>query len=55
MHDKLKILLDKINLDENNYSYFNDGILNKVLINKDAKKSCFMITLEKMKEMLNYI
>jgi len=46
MHDKLKILLDKINLDEKYYSYFIDGKLEKVIINKEAKKSCFVLSLK---------
>ena len=46
MHDKLEILLNKIDLDKEFYSYFYDGKLNKVVINKDLGKSCFKISLK---------
>ena len=46
MHDKLKILLDKIELDDNMYSYFNEGRLEKVILNKEMKKTCFVLSLE---------
>src|SRR5574344_3054976 len=45
MHDKLKVLLDKINLESNYYDYFNNGTLNKVVINKTNKSWCFKIAL----------
>ena len=48
MHDKLKVLLDKINLSEDKYKYFLDGKLDKVVINKSNKKSCFKLSLVNM-------
>ncbi len=45
MHDKLKLLLDKINFDSNLYSYFTDGKLDKVIINKEKAKACFIISI----------
>ena len=46
MHDKLKLLLDKIGLENEFYSYFNNGKLEKVLLNKQEKKSCFVISID---------
>ena len=39
MDDKIKILLDKINIDENSYQYFSDAKIVKIKINqkKDRK------------------
>ena len=45
MHDKLEILLNKIDLNKEFYSYFYDGKLDKVVINKDLGRSCFKISL----------
>ena len=33
MDDKIKILLDKINMDETSYPYFSDAKLTKIKIN----------------------
>ena len=46
MHDKLKLLLDKIGLESEFYSYFNNGKLEKVILNKQEKKSCFVISVD---------
>ena len=35
MNDKLKILLNQIGLNEKNYSFFNDGSLDKIVGNKN--------------------
>ena len=43
MNDKLKILLDKINLEEEYYKYFLNGALNKIIINKKDKSWDFKI------------
>ena len=45
MQDKLQILLNKIGFEEY-FSYFNGGNLDKILLNKSEKKSCFMLSLE---------
>ena len=45
MHDKLKILLDKINLKEEFYEYLKDGKLEKVILNKELKKISFILNL----------
>ena len=54
MHDKLKKLLEKINLDEEYYSYFNNGVLEKIIINKTLKKWCFKLTLDSTLEVEIY-
>ncbi|MDD3048624.1 MAG: PolC-type DNA polymerase III [Bacilli bacterium] len=46
MHDKVKILLDKIKLEEQYYSFFNDSKLKKLYINEDSKKWSFLIEIE---------
>lgn len=46
MNDKLKILLEQINIDKNNYSYFN-GSLDKIVGNKNKDSYKFYITLDK--------
>ncbi|MBQ6282678.1 MAG: PolC-type DNA polymerase III [Bacilli bacterium] len=45
MQDKLQILLNKIGFEEYS-SYFNGGKLNKILLNKNEGRSCFLITVE---------
>ncbi len=37
MEDKIKILLDKLNIDKDFYQYFNDAIISKVLVTPDNK------------------
>lgn len=46
MHDKLKLLLDKINLEEELHSYFIDGKLEKLKINKTKKEWNFIVELK---------
>ena len=46
MNDKLKILLEQINIDKNDYSYFN-GSLDKIVGNKNKDSYKFYITLDK--------
>lgn len=45
MQDKLKLLLDKINFDRDLYSYFTDGKLEKIIINKSKAEACFIISI----------
>ena len=45
MNDKIKILLDKINIDENSYQYFNDAKISKVKVNPKSKS--YNIYIEK--------
>jgi len=40
--DNLKKLLDKINLDKDNYSFFENGSLEKIILN-NTKDSCNII------------
>ena len=47
MNDKLKILLEEINLEEEYYKYFLNGALNKIIINKKDKSWDFKIILDK--------
>ena len=39
MQDKMQILLKQIKLDDNSYQYFNNGILERIVGNKD--KDCY--------------
>ena len=45
MEEKTKILLDKINIDENSYQYFSDARVTKIKIN--SKKDSWQIFIEK--------
>ena len=45
MDDKIKILLDKINMDETSYPYFSDAKLTKIKIN--SKKDSWQIFIDK--------
>ncbi len=47
MQDKLTILLKQIQLKEDTYSYFTNGILNRIVGNKDKTHYVFEITLPK--------
>ena len=47
MHDKLEILLNKIGIEQEFYQYFKEGKLEKLILSKDQKKSCFIIQLQK--------
>ena len=55
MHDKLKLLLDKIGIEEEFYPYFNNGKVDKVILNKEAKKSCFVLSLDNNLPLDTYI
>ena len=46
MHDKLELLLKKIDLEEENYSFFNNGKLEKIKINNETKEANFIINLD---------
>jgi DNA polymerase-3 subunit alpha (Gram-positive type) len=48
MSEKLRVLLEKINIDEEYYSFFDNGKIVKLLIDKDNKIWNFIIRLEKM-------
>ena len=43
MEDKMKILLDKINIDENSYQYFNDAQITKIKVNSKNDSWCIFI------------
>ena len=45
MNDKLKILLNQIGLNEKNYSFFNDGSLDKIVGNKNKDSYKFYLSL----------
>lgn len=47
MHDKLQILLEKIGLPNEYYSYFKSGNLDKISGNKNKDSYTFFITIEK--------
>ena len=43
MEDKMKILLDKINIDENSYQYFNDAQITKIKVSSKNDSWCIFI------------
>ena len=45
MDDKIKILLDKINIDETSYQYFSDAKLTKIKVN--SKNNSWLVYIEK--------
>ena len=45
MNDKIKILLDKINIDKDYYQYFSDAVISKIKVNK--KLNSWIIYIEK--------
>ena len=45
MDEKIKILLDKINIDENSYQYFSDALLKRIKIN--SHNNSWLIFIEK--------
>ena len=47
MHDKLKLLLTKINLKEESFKYFENGRLEKIVCNQKKDNYIFIIALEK--------
>lgn len=48
MHDKLKLLLEQIQIPKDFYVYFKDGNLDKILGNKNKDKYTFHISLDKV-------
>ncbi|MBR5370386.1 MAG: PolC-type DNA polymerase III [Bacilli bacterium] len=48
MEDKMKILLDKINIDENSYQYFNDAKITKIKVNTKNDSWCIFINKENL-------
>ncbi len=46
MHEKLKVLLEQIGLEKDNYNYFLDGKLNKIVGNRSKDAYTFFITIE---------
>ena len=44
MDNKIKILLDKINIDEASYQYFNDAVITKIKINSKTNNWNIFIT-----------
>ena len=47
MHDKLKLLLDQISMNKDCYTYFSNGTLDKISVNKQNESAKFLITLDK--------
>ena len=45
MNDKLKILLNQIGMKKENYSFFNDGSLDKIVGNKNKDSYKFYLSL----------
>ena len=48
MHDKLELLLTKINFPSENYSYFEKGKLDKIICNKNKDSYVFLICLNEV-------
>ena len=48
MHDKLKLLLDQISMNKDCYTYFSNGTLDKISVNKQNESAKFLITLDKI-------
>ena len=46
MHDKLKLLLEQIKIPKENYEYFTDGNLVKILSNKNKDSYIFIVQIE---------
>ena len=44
MEEKMKILLDKINIDEETYQYFNDAKITKIKVNSKNNSWCIFIS-----------
>ena len=54
MHDKLKLLLEKINLEDKYYPLFEEGKLEKIKINKSKKDWEFIIELKETLDVTIY-
>ena len=48
MHDKLKLLLEQVNMPVELYSDFKDGNLDRINVNKKDNSVKFLITLDKI-------
>ena len=48
MDNKIKILLDKIGIDENSYQYFNDAVITKIKVNSKTNNWNIFITKTKL-------
>ena len=48
MEEKMKILLDKINIDEDSYQYFNDAKITKIKVNSKNDSWCIFINKENL-------
>ena len=48
MDNKVKILLDKIGIDENSYQYFNDAVITKIKVNSKTNNWNIFITKTKL-------
>ena len=48
MDDKLKLLLEKVNLDKKYYSYFKDGKIIKIIASKDKLNWNFIIETKEL-------
>ena len=48
MEEKMKILLDKINIDETSYQYFNDAKITKIKVNSKNDSWCIFINKENL-------
>jgi len=48
MHDKLELLLTKIGIEKENYNYFEDVKLDKIICNKKKDNYVFLLTLKKV-------
>ena len=48
MHDKLQLLLDKINISEENHIYFQNGELTKIICDKNKENYIFVIRIDKI-------
>ncbi len=48
MHEKLKLLLEQVNMPKEYYSYFKDGNLDKISVSKRENTVTFIVTLDKI-------
>ena len=55
MDSKLEILLKKLNIEQEQYKYFNDGKLLKIVGNKEKTNYNFYIELNQYNKHLSYL
>jgi DNA polymerase-3 subunit alpha (Gram-positive type) len=48
MNDKIKLLLDKMNIDEEHYQYFNSALVTKIKIKRETKDWNIFLKLDKL-------